>query len=140
MRRLVGLWMLLCVCVMYATRLEASQVERIHKVQSLLGEVDGRGAQEIINDLNASASPEGQLQILEAASWTYRDLVEQLKVEGPSRKQWLYSMVLLNVAYLQFGGDINAYDSDLNVLIRKKLKSYMSDALIQQSGLFHSLE
>jgi hypothetical protein len=106
-----------------------------------LADVDKRSAQEIVNDLNAAKSPEGQLQILEAVAQTYRDMAAQYEVTSQARKEWLHSMILLNVAFYQFGGiDDDKSETMLNVAIRRKLKSYFSDDLMNRSGLFYSLD
>jgi len=118
-----------------------SQTERIDQVRTLLADVDGRSAQEIIKDLNTTKSPEGQLQILEAIAQTYRDMVVEYDVTVQARKDWLHSMILLNVAFYQFGGmDDDQNETMLNVAIRRKLKSYFSAQLMESSGLFYSLE
>ena len=118
-----------------------SQVERIKQAQHLLAEVELRSTEEIVIDLNQATYPEGQLQILEAVAKTYRDMIHHYDVKTLAKKEWLHSMILLNMAYFQFGGaDEDQYATMLNVAIRRKLKSYMSKELTGHPGLFHSLQ
>ena len=73
---------------------------------------------------------------------TYTDIVREINVKGQKKKEWLYSMVCLNMAYLQFGGSQGKYGSttELNRLIRKKLKEYLPGDVFKQSGYLHSLQ
>jgi hypothetical protein len=51
-------------------------------------------------------------------------------------------MVCLNMAYLQFGGSQGKYGSttELNRLIRQKLKAYLPSDVLKQPGFIYSLE
>ena len=73
---------------------------------------------------------------------TYADIVREINVEGQKKKEWLYSMVCLNMAYLQFGGSQGKSGSttELNRLIRQKLKKYLPPELLKQPGFAYSLE
>jgi hypothetical protein len=117
-----------------------TNAQRINRVRTLLADVDTRSTQQLISDLKASSSPEGQLQILEAVAQTYQEMVEQYEVATPSQKKWLHSMILLNVAYFQFGGapdDENT--TELNIAIRRKLNNYLPEKLRKDPRLFYSL-
>ena len=73
---------------------------------------------------------------------TYADIVREVNVEGKKKKEWLYSMVCLNMAYLQFGGSQGKSGSttELNRLIRRKLKGYLPPNALKRDGFFYSLE
>jgi hypothetical protein len=72
----------------------------------------------------------------------YADIVRDQDVVGEKKKEWLYSMVCLNMAYFQFGGTQGPPGSatSLNRLIRRKLKEYLPPSVLKQPGFLYSLE
>jgi len=122
-----------------ADTLSQAQIQRVKTAKGLLGAADPRTAGEIGDELSKGRFTEENLQIFEAIAQTYRDMVVEYNV-GPEKKEWLHSMILLNMAYFQFGGSSEANDTGLNIMIRRKLKQYLSPELLADPNLFYSLE
>ena len=133
---------LLCACPAYAAQnLTSAQTERVKTAKLLLGVVDKKSLEQTIKELQGTSYPEGNLQILEAVAKSYVDIIREQNVEGKGKKEWLYSMIQLNMAYFQLGGDPNnREDTSLNLLIRRKLQKYLPAELFTNPKLFHSLE
>ena len=120
-------------------QLTPSQVERVKAAKTLLNGVDGLPLAKTISELENNPSPEGNLQILEAVAQTYGELVSEQGVDGLAKKQWLYSMVQLNMAYFQFsGGQTQKKASTTNQLIQRKLKRHLPPEIYSNSAIFHS--
>lgn len=128
------------VSTVSAGTLSQSQVERVKAVRALLAGVDNRTLQDTISELANSKFPEGNLEIMEAIAATYQEMVSEYQVEGQAKKEWLHSMVCLNMAYLQAGGIAERSDTGLNMVIRRKLKKYLSPQLLSDPELFYSVE
>jgi glycogen operon protein len=92
--------------------------------------------------LEKSRHSETNLEMKEAMAKTYTDIVREFNVVAPKKKEWLYSMVCLNMAYLQFGGSQGKYGSttELNRLIRQKLIKYLPPDVLKKTGSLHTLE
>ena len=117
------------------------QLGRVEACQSILKEVRGKSLQQTIDGLSRLPYIEENIQIMEAMVKTYTDIVAELKVTEQSKKEGLYSLVELNMAYLQLGGVKSSGSREpLYGLIRGKLKSYLSAKLLNNSTLFHSLD
>jgi hypothetical protein len=142
MRKVVVLVLLFlaAVHVAPAAALSPKQLERVRSAKTILAEVDERSLQELEKELSATDFPEGHLQILEAVAATYREMLEEYEATTQGRKEWLHSMILLNMAYFQFGGNSEENDTGLNIVIRRKLKKHLSVQLLADPRLFHSLE
>ncbi len=117
------------------------EIARIKAFKALVQEVDQKSLTETVHDLEKSPYPHLNLQMKEAMARVYADLVEDKKVEGKAKKAWLYSMVSLNMAYLQFEGTKdNAGNAEpLNRLIRRKLKECLPKDIIDHPGFRCSL-
>jgi hypothetical protein len=117
-------------------------IERVKAVKAFLYSIDTKSLQETIDELEKTRHPQINLQIREAMAKTYTDIVREINVKGQKKKEWLYSMVCLNMAYLQFGGSQGKSGSttELNRLIRRKLKEYLPSNVLEQPGFIHSLE
>jgi hypothetical protein len=122
--------------------LTAQEIERVKAVKELLYGVDKRSLQETIDELQRARHPQLGLEMQEAMAKAYTDIVKEINVEGQKKKEWLYSMVCLNMAYLQFGGSQGKAGSttELNRLIRQKLKQYLPPDIFKQPGFLYSLE
>lgn len=123
------------------TRLTSAQIERLKASRQLLADVDDRSLEAGLAGLERSDFPEENLQILEAIARTYADIVKEQNVIEQKNKEWLYSMITLNAAYLQLGGIQAGQSGDtaLNKLIRAKLKKYLSPELQQNQEIFKPL-
>jgi hypothetical protein len=122
-------------------RLSIQQMQRLESCRRLTEDIDDKSLQAAIAQLDNSPDPEENLQLLEAVARTYAEIVRDQKVSGLEKKKWLYSMVTLNMAYLQLGGlDVNPPgDTSLNKLIRRKLKEHMPPELKENKNLFHPI-
>lgn len=121
--------------------LTVQEVQRVKAVKALLDGVDTKSLQETIRELERSRHPQINLQMQEAMAKTFTDIVRDINVEGQKKKEWLYSMICLNMAYLQFGGSQGKAGSttELNRLIRQKLKQYLPPNVSKQTGFLYSL-
>ena len=122
--------------------LTTEERERLRVCKHLLTGFDGKSFEESLSDLEHSASPHENLQILEAEAKVFAEIVQEQNVIGQKKKEWLYSMVTLNMAYLQLAG-IDAkqsQDSPLDKLIRWKLKEHLPSYLKENQEVFHSLQ
>lgn len=122
--------------------LTVSDIERVKVVKTLLDGIDTKSLQETIDELEKTRHPQINLQIMEAMAKTYTDIVKEIDVKGQKKKEWLYSMVCLNMAYLQFGGSqgTSGSTSSLNRFIRQKLRQYLPLNALKQQGFLYSLE
>ena len=112
---------------------------RLRVCKRLLAGVDGKSFEESLSDLDRSSFPHGNLQILEAVAKTFTEIILEQNVVGRDKKEWLHSMITLNMAYLQLAG-IDAtqpQDSPLDKLIRRKLKEHLPSALKDDQRIFH---
>lgn len=128
--------------VSYKSRhLTAQEIERVRTVKALLHDVDKKSLRETINELEKTRNPQVSLEMREAMAKAYTDIVRDFNVNGEKKKEWLYSMVCLNMAYLQLGGDQAPPGSttSLNRLIRKKLKEYLPLDIFRKPGFLYSL-
>jgi len=126
----------------HAAGLTAQEIQRVRAVKQLLDGIDTKSLQETIDELEKTRYPRINLEMREAMAKVYTDIVRQENVSGQKKKEWLYSMVCLNMAYLQFGGSQGAPGgtTSLNRLIRRKLKEYLPSNILNQPGFFYSLE
>ena len=122
-----------------SAQLTPQQFERVKICKNLLQEADLKSLDETVEELEQARNPEQNLQILEAIALTYSEISKEQKVEAKADKEWLHSMVALNMAYLQLGGGEGGRDTALNRLIRGKLKEHLSTALLHDPELFHSV-
>jgi hypothetical protein len=124
-----------------SNHLTSSEIQRVKAVKELLSVVDKKPLRMTIVELEKTRDPEINLEIREAMAQAYTDVVRDYKVEGQKKKEWLYSMVCLNMAYLQFGGQQPASgdSNSLNKLIRQELKKHLSPEVLRQSGFLYSL-
>jgi hypothetical protein len=122
--------------------LTAQEIDRLKVVKKLLDGIDTKSLWETISELEKSRHPHINLEVKEAMAKAYVDIVKEINVEGQKKKEWLYSMVCLNMAYLQFGGSQGNPGSttELNRLIRKKLMEYLPPDALKQSGFNYTLE
>ena len=122
--------------------LTPEEIQRVRAVKELLNGVDKKSLQETIHDIEKSRHPQISLETQEAMAMAYTDIVKEIDVQGQKKKEGLYSMVCLNMAYLQFGGSQGKYGSttELNRLIRQKLIKYLPPNALKQPGFVYSLE
>ena len=122
--------------------LSTEDIEEARMIKQMLGTVDKKSLDQFVDELEKTDHPHLNLQLREAMAKTYVDIVRDHQVEGQEKKEWLYSMISLNMAYLQFGGTPQTarHADGLNRLILQKLKAYLPADIIQQSGFTYDLE
>jgi len=121
--------------------LTPSQVERLETCVRLLSDVDPQDFAARREGLERGTYTEANLVLLEAVARTYSEIIEEQGITEQERKEWLYSMVTLNMGYLQLGGSkVRQRDSALNLFIRQKLKSHIPARLLENQDLFYPLD
>ena len=121
--------------------LSEEEVGRVKDLRQMTIDVEKKSLQQMIDELVKSSHPDINLIIKEAMAKTYVDIVQKEHVQGQYKKEWLYSMIALNMAYFQFGGDKDSAGGvqNLNKLIRQKLKMYLPPNIFNQPGFHASL-
>ena len=122
--------------------LTQEQVQRLKECERLLDGVSKETLAKRIDGLEQSRYQEEDLRILEAMARTYAEIVQEQQVIGQEKKEWLYNMIALNMAYLQMGGlDVHkSSETALNKLIQSKLRRYLPADLTNDQNMFYSLE
>ncbi len=120
--------------------LTAQERERIAAFKGLLRDVDTKSLQQTVREIESADYPRIEFYMQEAIAKTYADIVLQEKVVDQKQKEWLLSMVMINMASLQFGSSKDQSGNDLNRLIRRKLKSYMPPEILTHPGFLQVLE
>lgn len=125
-----------------ARYLSEQEIERVRVIKEMLAGIDKKSLNETIVELEKTRHPLMNIQMKEAMAKAYTDIVREVDVEGQKKKEWLYSMVCLNMAYLQFGGGKGTPGdtTSLNRLIRQKLIEYLPSNISKQSGFLYSLD
>lgn len=118
--------------------LSEADVARVKEIRELVYEVQKKSWQQMVEAIEKTQYPKVNLAIQEAMAHTYADIVREQNVQGQGKKEWLYSMIALNMAYFQFGGDKDSAGGtkNLNKLIRYKLKTYLPAGIFNDPG-FH---
>lgn len=138
MKKMFVFMFLLLSAVPAFAQLTSQQWERVKVCHRLLEGAQTKSVQEMSSDLEQSSSPEKHLQILEAVALTYSEIVQEQKIEEKDRKEWLHSMISLNMGYLQLGG--SGSGDPVHRMIQRKLKDHLSPQLLKDPELFQSLE
>jgi len=133
------IFLLLTTCV---HAFSVQEIQRLRAVKQLLYGIDSKSLQQTMDELQKTHHPQLYLQMREAMAKTYTDIVQEENVSGQKKKEWLYSMVCLNMAYLQFAGTQGSPGATtaLNKLIRRKLRAYLPADIFKQPGFLYSLE
>lgn len=121
--------------------LSPEQIERVKACKRLLEEIDTKPLPRTLRELERSTYPELHLRIMEAMANTYVELVREHKVVKLKDKHWLYGMIAMNMANLQFGGGIEGdRDAALNHLIQRKLLEHLPANIAEHPGFSKSVE
>lgn len=123
-------------------QLTEKDIQRVKVLRQSIAEVEKKSWQKMVADIEKMDYPAIQLEIQDAMAKAYVDVVQEQNVQGQKKKEWLYSMVALNMAYLQFAGakDSAGGSQNLNKLIRYKLKSYLPQGIYNKPGFHCSIE
>ena len=119
--------------------LTAPEIEHVKAFKKLIRDVDGKSLMQTIAEIETAANPQLELQMQEAIAKTYADIVLEEKVGDLKQKEWLYSMVTINMAYLQFGAKQDDSGNALNRMIRKKLREYLPPEVLSSPEFLRKL-
>lgn len=119
---------------------EDAFLARIHDAKMLVAELDLRTVEDIFRELNATSSPEGNLQIYEAMAATFRDLVVGGDAADEAGRKSLYDQIRMNIAYIQFGGNPKSGGRRVDRWIRQTLRKYLTKDLMKDEDIFHSVD
>ncbi len=130
------------VQMVFAGSLTPAEIERVKGSVQIVQEVDRKPLHQIIEDLEKTGHPRTFLHMREAMAKTYADIVREQDVQGQGKREWLYSMISLNMAYLQFVGTKGKRKTDtgLDMLICSKLKEYLPSDIDSQPGFHQSVD
>jgi len=118
---------------------EDAFLARIHDAKMLVKDLDLRSVEDISRELRTTSSPEGNLQIYEAIAATFRDLVVSGDVTDEAGKKNLYNQIRMNVAFIQFGGNLNDRSGKkIDRWIRQTLVKYLPKDLMKDEDIFYS--
>ena len=122
--------------------LTQEQVERVKALRTIVAEVDTKSTQGMVQELEKAPHPLLNLEIKEAIAKAYDEIARNQNIKGQTKKEWLYSMIALNMAYLQFNGfeETSEQTSPLNALIRRTLKSKLPLDIFTRPGFYVKLE
>lgn len=120
--------------------LSAADIDHVKAIKAMISDVDHKPLAAWIDELQSSRYPQLNISIKEAMAKAYVDIVRDQGVVGLKKKEWLYSMIALNMAYMQFGGGDSNQAPELDKLIRRKLKSYLPPGIVDKQGFHYSLE
>jgi len=120
--------------------LTEQDMERIKAFTALVRDLDMKSLQQTVHEIEEADYPQLELQIKEAVAKTYADIVVEQTVVEQKQKEWLYSMVTMNMAYLQFGADPDDSGTVLNRIIRRKLMKYLTSEILNHPGFIQKLE
>ena len=125
-----------------AGALTPEEIAEVRKVKLMVQGVDKKSLHETIKEIEKTGHPKTYLRVKEAMARTFNDIVREQDVQGQAKKEWLYSMISLNMAYLQFVGTKvkGKADSNLNRLIRHKLREYLPPDIDSHPGFFQSVD
>ncbi len=139
---LFTLMMVTTVPMVFAGSLTPEEIERVKGSIQTVREVDRKPLHQIIEDLEKTGHPRTFLRMREAMARTYADIVREQDLQGQGKKEWLYSMISLNMAYLQFVGTKGKIKTDtgLDMLICRKLKEYLPPDIDSQPGFHQSVD
>ncbi len=128
------------IVVFLAPCAEAADIAHLNNIKAMVSEVDHKSVAQWLADARKTKYPETNLKIKEAMARTYVDIVREQKVQGIKKKEWLYSKIALNMAYMQFGGSDADHGAGLDRLIRQKLKQHLPAGIVNETGFHFSLE
>ncbi len=121
--------------------LNSDEIARLKESKALVREVDLKSLDKTVQEMERSACPPMNAIIFETVARTYDDIVREKKVTEKKNKDWLYSKIQLNMAYLQLtGGQIPGDTDPLNRMIRYKLKEYLTEDILSDPRFFHKVE
>ena len=124
------------------TNFTQAEIRRLTEARALLMDTEKRSRDEIIKEFDETGLPREHLEIYEAIAATFRDITNKYGENSPQSREQLLEKIRMNMAYFQLGGPDTEQPggSELNRLIRRKLKQYLPEKIWDNPKLFHSLE
>ena len=122
--------------------LSVDQLARIKTAKEILGVADSRTFSATINEIEKSPRAEGALEIFEAVTATYGELIKKHQLTDKKAQERLLDKIRMNMAYFQLGGpDVERSSGDnLNIVIRRSLKKHLSTELMSDKRFFKTLD
>ncbi len=121
--------------------LSDSDIAQVKESKGLIQDVDAKSLQRTLLEMEETECPTIHVFIIEAMARTYDDIVREQNVQEQKKKNWLYSKIQLNMAFLQLTGGTQKGDADpLNRLIRLKLKEYLPSGMLTHPAFFQKVE
>lgn len=117
--------------------LTPAQIDRVRAIKKLLGEADTKTFEKTVSELQKTGDCELTLQLQEAVAKVYAEIVAEQNITDLSKEQWLYGVVALNMANIQFGG---RPAGPLNRMITQRLRKSLSPAVYSNPGFHVSVE
>ncbi len=119
--------------------LSEQEIARIKAFKQLIRDVDTKTLQQTVDEVERADDPGLELAMQEAIAKTYADTAREQKVSDQKQKEWLFSMVTINMAYLQFGAKNDESGNALNRLIRRKLREYLPPEVLDRPGFRYEI-
>lgn len=123
-----------------AGRLSPSEIERVKAAKQLIADVDKKSLEVSIRELEKAVDPQMSLEISEAIAKVYAEVAAEKNVTDQATKEWLFGMVSLNMANLQFGGRQSGNNTSLNGLITRRLTQYLPPEIFDNPNFHVSVE
>lgn len=136
----VVLFLILTVPAFAGGKLSSVEIERVRAFKQLTTDVDKKSLETVLREIENTKDPQMTLQISEAIAQVYQELVREKEVVDLEARQWLYGMISLNMANLQFGGKQTGASGPLNRLITKKLKENLPEGIFENPHFHVSIE
>lgn len=127
-RLLIVAFFFLSISIAFAQGpLSPVQIERVKAFKNIIESVDKKTLLKTISELEKAEDPQFAIQIQEIIAKVYAEIVQEKVVTDQANKEWLYGMVALNMANLQFGG--RADDAVSRLIVQKLQKNLTADVL-----------
>lgn len=124
-----------------AGRLTSADLDRVRELKKLIAAVDTKSLEQTVREIERATDPQLMLKISEAMARVYADIERDQQVTDSKTREWLYSLVALNMATMQFGGKPSGgKDGALNRMITRKLKEYLSSDVFANPHFHVSVE
>ena len=124
------------------SHLTLEEINRLKDCKRILQDVDKKSFLNSRLAIEKSSSPQENLLLLEAVAQTYDDIIRDQKIVDQRKKEFLFTKINFNMAYLQLAG-INTeqrQDTALNKMIRRKLREYLPDDFKRNFEQFYPAE
>jgi hypothetical protein len=132
------LFLLLSTSAFAGGKLSPSEIERVKAFKQLIVDVDKKSVEQTIRQIEKGDDPHFVLQIQEIIAKVYSDIIRDNEVKDTGKREWIYGLVALNMANLQFGG--TAGRDSMNAMIRKRLQDNLPHSVLSHPDFHVSTE